>query len=157
MNTNVIFSSKTDLWETPQKFFDEMDAEFHFNLDVCALPENAKCTAYYTPEMNGRASMRLIDADELSKVRPFRIVGGPIGDYTEGFVDCAEEARSAIKNAPTIDAVPVVRCRECKHGKRGVDNMVRCFHPCGKVISMTAGDFCSYGQRKESDHEVSES
>ena len=47
------------------------------------------------------------------------------------------------------DVVPVVRCWECKHGKRGVDNMVRCSHPCGKVISMTAGDFCSYGQRKE--------
>ena len=53
------------------------------------------------------------------------------------------------------DVVPVVRCRECKHGKRGVDNMVRCSHPCGKVISMTAEDFCSYGQRKEADHEVS--
>ena len=44
--------------------------------------------------------------------------------------------------------VPVVRCRDCKHGKRGVDNMVRCSHPCGKVISMTAENFCSYGQRK---------
>lgn len=52
-------------------------------------------------------------------------------------------------------AVPVVRCQECRHGKRGVDSMVRCSHPCGKVISMTAGDFCSYGQRKEADHEVS--
>ena len=78
--------------------------------------------------------MRLVDADALSKVRPFQVVGGPIGEYTEGFVDCAEEAREAIKNATTISAVPVVRCRECKHGKRGVDNIVRCSHPCGKVI-----------------------
>lgn len=53
MNTDVMFSSKTDLWETPQEFFDELDAEFHFNLDVCATPENAKCAAYYTPEMDG--------------------------------------------------------------------------------------------------------
>ena len=53
-----------------------------------------------------------------------------------------------VNNAPTISAVPVVICRECKHGKRGVDNIVRCSHPCGKVISMTAGDFCSYGQQK---------
>ena len=37
MDTEVMFSSKTDLWETPQKFFDELDAEFHFNLDVCVL------------------------------------------------------------------------------------------------------------------------
>ncbi len=45
MNTDVMFSSKTDLWETPQDLFDKLDTEFHFNLDVCALPENAKCAA----------------------------------------------------------------------------------------------------------------
>ena len=53
MNTDVIFSSKTDLWETPQEFFDELDTEFHFSLDACALPENAKCARYYTPEQDG--------------------------------------------------------------------------------------------------------
>ena len=53
MNTEVMFSSKTDLWETPQEFFDELDAEFHFTLDVCALPENANCARYYTPEQDG--------------------------------------------------------------------------------------------------------
>ena len=47
MNADVMFSSKTDLWETPQDFFDELDREFHFELDVCALPENAKCARYY--------------------------------------------------------------------------------------------------------------
>jgi site-specific DNA-methyltransferase (adenine-specific) len=53
MNTDVMFSSKTDLWATPQDFFDELDKEFSFTLDVCALPENAKCKAYYTPEVDG--------------------------------------------------------------------------------------------------------
>lgn len=53
MNTNAMFSSKTDLWETPQDFFDKLDAEFHFDLDVCALPENAKCKNYYTPKTDG--------------------------------------------------------------------------------------------------------
>ena len=53
MNADVMFSSKTDLWETPKDFFDKLDAEFHLNLDVCALPENAKCAAFYTPEMDG--------------------------------------------------------------------------------------------------------
>lgn len=41
MNTEVMFSSKTDLWATPQSFFDQMDREFNFNLDTCAIPENA--------------------------------------------------------------------------------------------------------------------
>lgn len=53
MNKEVMFSSKTDLWGTPQDLFDEMDAEFHFDLDVCALPENAKCERYFTPEQDG--------------------------------------------------------------------------------------------------------
>jgi len=53
MNTKVMFLSKTDLWETPQELFDKLNAEFGFDLDVCALPENAKCTRYYTPEEDG--------------------------------------------------------------------------------------------------------
>lgn len=53
MNQNVMFSSKTDLWETPQDLFDKYDAIYHFETDVCALPNNAKCARYYTPEMDG--------------------------------------------------------------------------------------------------------
>lgn len=53
MNTEVMFSRKTGLWETPQALFDKLDEEFHFTLDVCALPENAKCERYYTPEIDG--------------------------------------------------------------------------------------------------------
>lgn len=34
MRTELMFSSKTDLWETPQELFDELNHEFHFNLDV---------------------------------------------------------------------------------------------------------------------------
>jgi len=45
---SVHFSSKTDLHATPQEFFDKLNAEFHFTLDVCATPENAKCKAYYS-------------------------------------------------------------------------------------------------------------
>jgi phage N-6-adenine-methyltransferase len=50
---SVHFSSKTDLWATPQKFFDKYDAIFNFTLDVCATKDNAKCAAYYTIEDNG--------------------------------------------------------------------------------------------------------
>jgi phage N-6-adenine-methyltransferase len=52
-NLGVHFSSKTCLWETPQDFFDELDREFGFTLDVCALPENAKCRRYFSPERDG--------------------------------------------------------------------------------------------------------
>jgi len=53
MNAEVMFSSKTDMWETPQYFFDSLDNEFHFGLDVCATPENAKCSKYFTVADNG--------------------------------------------------------------------------------------------------------
>ena len=48
-----MFSSKTDLWATPQDLFDKYDAIYHFETDVCALPENAKCKRFFTPEMDG--------------------------------------------------------------------------------------------------------
>lgn len=39
-------------YETPQDFFDTLNREFHFTLDVCATKENAKCELYYSPEQN---------------------------------------------------------------------------------------------------------
>lgn len=50
---SALFSSKTGVWETPQWLFDDLDAEFNFNLDPCALPENAKCSRYFTPADDG--------------------------------------------------------------------------------------------------------
>ena len=50
---NVHFSSQTDQWSTPQKTFDELHAEFHFELDVCADEHNAKCRRYFTKEIDG--------------------------------------------------------------------------------------------------------
>lgn len=49
----ALFSQKTDLWSTPQDLFDKYDAIYHFEIDVCALPENAKCKKYYTPQQDG--------------------------------------------------------------------------------------------------------
>lgn len=48
-----LFSSATDEWETPQDLFDELNAEFSFTVDVCALPINAKCSRFFTPEQDG--------------------------------------------------------------------------------------------------------
>ena len=57
MNNNLMFSSVTDLWATPQITFDKLNAIHTFTLDVCALEENAKCEEYFTPEINGLAQM----------------------------------------------------------------------------------------------------
>ena len=53
MNKEVMFSSKTDMWATPQAFFDKLNDEFGFTLDVCAIPDNAKCEKYFTPSDDG--------------------------------------------------------------------------------------------------------
>jgi phage N-6-adenine-methyltransferase len=54
-NMNVHFSSATEMWATPQDFFDKYNDIFDFKTDVCASPENAKCTVYYTEQMDGLA------------------------------------------------------------------------------------------------------
>jgi len=48
-----LFTSTTDNWATPQDFFDKLDKEFHFDLDVCADDQNHKCEKYFTKEQNG--------------------------------------------------------------------------------------------------------
>ena len=53
MNTDVMFSSNTPEWATPQDLFDALDAEFKFTLDPCSTDENAKCEKHYTKAQDG--------------------------------------------------------------------------------------------------------
>lgn len=46
-------TNKTCEWETPQWLFDMYNEDFQFEVDVCALPENAKCKKYFTPTQDG--------------------------------------------------------------------------------------------------------
>lgn len=61
-----------------------------------------------------------------------------------------------INDAPTVDAVPVVRCRECKH-HRVLLGRDLCAKNAFMVNGIEAGlkitgenDYCSYGEREES-------
>ena len=83
---------------------------------------------------------RLIDAnalisymDECSKESRFRVYYG----YAKSFID----------DAPTVDAVPVVRCRDCKHFKRNLENDTYCSSVNG-LTDPEEDDFCSYGERR---------
>ena len=79
--------------------------------------------------------MRLIDADAL--------MDEANSDGTYGYVDAKQ-----ISEAPTIDAVPVVRCRECNHCD---PENYHCDHPMSTAAPLRRkpDDFCSYGERKE--------
>lgn len=54
-NMAAMMSSKTDMWETPKWLFDQLNDIYRFTLDVCAVPENAKCERFFTPEQDGLA------------------------------------------------------------------------------------------------------
>ena len=79
--------------------------------------------------------MRIIDADALGVGRCSKDI---LPDaYCAGWNGLIE----LIEKAPTIDAVPVVRCRECKH-----------LGFCGDATNLEVMGFygyCSRGERKE--------
>lgn len=86
--------------------------------------------------------MRLIDADALL-------------ERHDAYYDRYEclVLRYAIEKAPTVDAVPVVRCGECGHCEAGRKrNGEVYFYRCGFFdIEIEPQDFCSSGERRDSD------
>ena len=52
MKNDVLFSSKSEEWETPQDLFDRLNAVYHFKLDACATATNAKCPIFFTKNEN---------------------------------------------------------------------------------------------------------
>jgi phage N-6-adenine-methyltransferase len=54
VNTGMM-SQNSQTWSTPPNIFHDLNREFNFTTDVCALPENAKCDRYFTPDQNGLA------------------------------------------------------------------------------------------------------
>lgn len=43
----------TDERSTPQELFDELNKEFNFTLDVCAMKSNTKCERYFNFQQDG--------------------------------------------------------------------------------------------------------
>ena len=85
--------------------------------------------------------MRLIDADALGVGRCSKDILPAA--YCAGWNGLIE----LIEKAPTIDAVPVVRCRECKWWQED-DDIGHCDNPDGLDNYAKPEDFCSYGERK---------
>ena len=104
---------------------------------------------------------RLIDADKLMQQIKFYYDL----DYGETLIDPRDFA-DAVCNSPTVDAVPVVRFRDCiafeeigKHPtNKGGTPFGYCYHwqyEQGMSPNEVDGnDFCSYGERKDSPHDT---
>ena len=56
----------------------------------------------------------------------------------------------AVQNLPAVDAVEVVRCAQCKHFKRNLENDTYCSSVNG-LTDPLEDDFCSYGERRADD------
>lgn len=52
-NKEVMFSSQTITWSTPEEFFNKVDSEYNFTVDVCADTTNYKCKKYFSPKDDG--------------------------------------------------------------------------------------------------------
>ena len=99
--------------------------------------------------------MRLIDADRLNKpiyAEEDNITGSGMSyDEICGYNDGIDIAWNKIDQAPTIDAVSVVRCKDCKHYEIHKPKVLENCERKGYIIPMKPDDFCSYGERKEGD------
>ena len=85
--------------------------------------------------------MRLIDADRAMEIVRDQGIAHPNAYHLTNY------ATLILREAPTVDAVEVVRCRECKHCD---PENYHCDHPMGTVAPLRRKpeDFCSYGERK---------
>ena len=97
--------------------------------------------------------MRLIDVDRLNKpiyAEEDNITGSGMSyDEICGYNDGIDIAWNKIEQAPTIDAVPVVRCKDCIR-RYDTDECPMCFLIKGKYYEYTnENGFCDRGERKE--------
>ena len=86
--------------------------------------------------------MRLVDVDEV------------IAEYDRIHEGEAGKARKLMENAPTVDAVPVIRCKNCKFSKayyHGSESNLGMFTSlCTQgLYGMNADGYCSMAERKE--------
>lgn len=99
--------------------------------------------------------MRLIDANALPKLfdtefkQTMQLIRGGekhLDNLAEGFAEAIHIAKYI---ALTVDAVPVVRCKDCRNSYEGIDGRICSFGPC--VDCVVPDDFfCSQGERRES-------
>lgn len=89
--------------------------------------------------------MRLIDSDKIVNYHV---------DCTNGESYVLLPVKS-LSEIPTVDAVPVVRCKDCKHrvSVERFEGEYGCNHENGLLGLVYDNYFCSYGERKDSENE----
>ena len=91
---------------------------------------------------------RLIDADRALEIVRDQGIAHPNAYHLTNY------ATLILRESPTVDAVPVVRCRDCKHWDSETwfcDNHSTFGHHGLDWNMFSEDDFCSYGERKDCD------
>ena len=84
---------------------------------------------------------RLVDAHEVEELFYKQVEYGAT-DLMDAFDD-------ALQDAKTVDAVEVVRCKECKHFDEHTKKCYVFCHDCIEVqLEVDSDHFCSYGERR---------
>lgn len=92
--------------------------------------------------------MRLIDSSRFIRDLTLDTSKGFCGEFMDGseVAYTSREIDKAIREAPTVEAEPVIRCRECVYATRPGDNIIYCDN---FERDMMPDDYCSVGERKE--------
>ena len=100
--------------------------------------------------------MRMIDANNVVKdiiserdKIPYELVSEKPFKHGNSMRGGIRKALRCIEQAPTVDAVPVVRCRECKYRFKNNGHSKDGCPIIDANIWMDDDDFCSHGERKE--------
>ena len=83
-----------------------------------------------------KKEMRLIDANAL------------IAEYDRVHIGPPGGARKLMVDAPTVDAVEVVRCKDCKRYCKSAIGSDDCLLLC---VDVKPDDYCSHGERKDNE------
>ena len=95
--------------------------------------------------------MRLIDADDfknyLEKIRQEMLEEDTMSsNFAAEVIETAQD--EYLQNAPTVDAVEVVRCKDCKKWLKVEPSGTNCRVCAVTTRSRLPFDFCSYGERR---------
>ena len=97
--------------------------------------------------------MRPIDADEVFKAAYDMACQSVLIPGCEDYAHGLREAANYIENAPTLDVVPVIRCRECKHKSQGISDKMRTWCSMWQCWILQGDGYCHMAAKMDAGQE----
>ena len=97
--------------------------------------------------------MRPIDADEVFKAAYDMACQSVLIPGCEDYAHGLREAANYIENAPTLDVVPVIRCRDCKHKSQGISDKMRTWCSMWQCWILQGDGYCHMAAKMDAGQE----